>query len=145
LMSVQGAICREVRDVRVATRVMAQGDPRDPWWVPAPFDTWPTAERPRVAVTRESHGYALHQDIDAAITRAAQCLRDAGYVVEEVAMPSIMEPAQAWFDVAVYEIKMTLGPLAKQYGSETVQNIFGWYYTLGRLVDCDGYRTGIAE
>src|SRR5580765_5038784 len=27
LMSVQGAICREVRDVRLATRVMAQGDP----------------------------------------------------------------------------------------------------------------------
>jgi len=38
LMPVQGAICREVKDVRQATRVMVQRDARDPWWVPAPFD-----------------------------------------------------------------------------------------------------------
>lgn len=144
LMSVQGAICREVRDVRLATRVMAQGDPRDPWWVPAPFD-WPAGERPRIALTRESHGYAMHADIDAALIRAADCLRDAGYVVDEVETPSILEPAQGWFDVAVYEIKMTLDGIARQHGSTTVQQIFDWYYTLGDLVDADGYRVGIAE
>jgi amidase len=144
LMSVQGAICREVRDVRLATRVMAQGDPRDPWWVPAPFD-WPAEKRPRIALTRESHGYPLHADIDAAITRAAECLRDAGYLVDEVDTPSILEPAKGWFDVAVYEIKMTLDAVARQHGSQTVQNIFGWYYTLGDLVDADGYRAGIAD
>ena len=43
LISVQGAICREVRDVRLATRVLAGGDPRDPWWVPVPFDGPPLA------------------------------------------------------------------------------------------------------
>ena len=145
LMSVQGAICREVRDVRLATRVMARGDPRDPWWVPAPFDTWPAEERPRVALTRESHGYPLHADIDAALTRAADCLRDAGYAVDEMETPSIMEPAQGWFDVAVYEIKMTLEGLAREHGSKTVQDIFGWYYTLGDMVDADGYRTGVAD
>ena len=145
LMSVQGAICREVRDVRLATRIMAQGDPRDPWWVPAPFDTWPVEDRPRIALTRESHGYPLHADIDAALTRAAVCLRDAGYVVEEVETPSILEPAQGWFDVAVYEIKMTLDAVAREHGSKTVQQIFDWYYTLGDLVDADGYRRGIAD
>jgi amidase len=36
--SVQGVIARTVADVRLATRVMAAGDPRDPWWVPAPFE-----------------------------------------------------------------------------------------------------------
>jgi len=145
LMSAQGAICREVRDVSLATRIMAQGDPRDPWWVPVPFDNWPATERPRIAVTRESHGYPLHADIDAAISRAADCLSDAGYVVEEVATPSIQEPAQGWFDVATYEIKMTLDPIARQHGSETIRNILDWYYTLGHMVDADGYRKGIAE
>ena len=48
-MSVQGAICREVRDVRLATRVMAARDARDPWWVPAPFDGEPL---PRPSVWR---------------------------------------------------------------------------------------------
>jgi amidase len=32
LTSVQGAIARTVADVRLATRVMAGADPRDPWW-----------------------------------------------------------------------------------------------------------------
>jgi amidase len=145
LMSVQGPICREVRDVRLAVRVMAHGDPRDPWWVPAPFDTWPATELPRIALTRESHGYPLHPDIDAAITRAADCLREAGYVVDEVQTPSILEAAQGWFNVGAYEIKMTFDAMAKEYASETMRNIFEWYYTIGDLVDADGYRTGIAE
>ena len=145
LMSVQGAICREVRDVRLATRVMAQGDPRDPWWAPVPFDTWPATERPRIALTRESYGYPIHADIDAAISRATDCLRDAGYVVEEVATPSILEAARNWFNVGVYEIQMTLGPVAQDHGSPALQKIFGWYFTLGDLVDADGYRVGIAE
>ncbi len=145
LMSVQGPICREVRDVRLAIRVMAHGDPRDPWWVPAPFDTWPAGELPRIALTRESHGYPLHPDIDAAITRAADCLRDAGYVVDEIQIPSILEAAQGWFNVGAYEIKMTFDAMAKEYASETMRNIFEWYYTIGDLVDADGYRTGIAE
>jgi amidase len=145
LMSVQGAICREVRDVRLAMRAMAQADPRDPWWVPAPFDTWPDEGRPRVAMTRESYGYPMHPEIDAAITRAADCLRDAGYIVEEIETPSILDPANSWFGVAVYEIKMTLAPVVRDHGSETLKKIFDWYYTLGDLVDADGYRVGIAE
>jgi amidase len=145
LMSVQGAICREVRDVRLATGVMAQGDPRDPWWAPVPFDTWPDEQRPRIALTLESHGYPLHPEIAAAVVRAAECLRDAGYQVEEVETPSILEPAQGWFDVAVYEIQKTLGPIASRHGSRTVQDVFEWYGTLGTLVDAEGYRLGIAD
>src|SRR2546428_5786777 len=57
LMSVQGAICREVRDVRLATRVMAERDARDPWWVPAPFDGEPVPAPLRVAFTKNPHGY----------------------------------------------------------------------------------------
>jgi amidase len=87
----------------------------------------------------------MHADIDAAIMRAADCLRNAGYIVEEVETPSILEPAESWFNVAVYEIKMTLDPLARQYGSATLQKIFDWYYTLGNLVDADGYRAAIAD
>ncbi len=35
--SSQGLLAREVRDVRLGLEVMAQRDPRDPWWVPAPL------------------------------------------------------------------------------------------------------------
>ncbi|MCP5152782.1 MAG: amidase [Ectothiorhodospiraceae bacterium] len=145
LMSVQGAICREVRDVRLATRVMAGGDARDPWWVPAPFDG-PTLPGPiRVAVTKQSHGYPIHPEIAAAVDRASAHLADAGYAVDEVETPSIMDPAQGWFDVAVHEIRETLGPLAREHGSETIQQIFEHYCRIGRVVDADGYRAGLAR
>lgn len=150
LMSVQGAICREVKDVRLALEVMSAGDARDPWWVPAPFADWPKEESledslKKVALTKESYGYPIHDGINNAIDQAAEHLQAAGYHVEEVATPSMADPAQGWFDVAVYEIRATLGPIAREYGSATVQKIFDWYYTLGELVDAEGYRDRIAE
>ena len=145
LSSVQGAICREVRDVRLATRVLAGGDPRDPWWVPVPFDG-PALDPPiRVAVTCESHGYPINPQIAAGIERAADVLSDAGYAVERVATPSIMKPAQAWFDVLASEIVHFLGPAAREHGSETIQTIFEHYQRIGEPVDPVGYRQGIAD
>jgi len=70
------AICREVRDVRLATRVMAQRDARDPWWVPAPFDGEPLPAPIRVAVTRNPHGYPIHADIARALEQAAAWLAE---------------------------------------------------------------------
>src|SRR6266850_3568535 len=75
LTSVQGAIARTVADVRLATRVMAAGDPRDPLWVPAPFDGEPIAKPIRVAVTQNGHGYPIHPGIGRLIDRAAGYLR----------------------------------------------------------------------
>ena len=145
LISVQGAICREVRDVRLATRVLAGGDPRDPWWTPVPFDGPRLAPPVRVAVTTEAHGYPVHPKILAGIDHAADVLSDAGYAVERVETPSIMEPARAWFDVLVSEIAHYLGPAARDHGSETIQTIFENYQRIGKPVDAAGYRQGIAD
>ena len=145
LISVQGAICREVRDVRLATRVLAGGDPRDPWWVPVPFDGPPLDPPIRVAVTSETHGYPIHPRILDGIDRAAATLGDAGYAVERVETPSIMEPARGWFDVLVSEIAHFLGPSAREHGSETIQTIFEHYQRIGKPVDPAGYRQAIAD
>ena len=117
LTSVQGAIARTVADVRLATRVMAGGDSRDPLWVPAPFDGEPLERPIRVAVTRNSHGYPIHPGISQLIDRSADYLRNAGYEVVEVEPPSIMEPARGWFSVLLTELKGTLGPLIDQSGA----------------------------
>ena len=62
LMSVQGAICREVEDVRLATRVMSGSDPRDPFWMPVPFDDWPDEPQPiRVGVATENYEHPMHR------------------------------------------------------------------------------------
>lgn len=145
LISVQGAICREVRDVRLATRVMARGDPRDPWWVPVPFDG-PRLDPPiRVAVTTETHGYPAHPDILEGIETAAALLSNAGYAVERVTTPSIMKPAQAWFDVLTSELAHFLGPSVREHGSETIQAIWDHYQRIGKPVDPAGYRQAIAD
>ena len=145
LSSVQGAICREVRDVRLATRVLARGDARDPWWVPVPFDG-PALDPPiKVAVTCEAHDYPLNPQILAGIERAANVLSDAGYAVELVATPSIMKPAQAWFDVLASEIVHFLGPVAREHGSPIIRTIFEDYQRVGTPVDAAGYRQGIAD
>jgi amidase len=145
LTSVQGAIARSVDDVRLATRVMAAGDPRDPYWVPAPFDGAPLGKPIRVAVTRNSHGYPIHPGIVGLIDRAAGYLSDAGYDVVEVEPPSIMEPARGWFSVLVTEMKGTLGPTVEQHGSDEIRRIFGWYDEIGTLLDLDGYRAGLGD
>jgi amidase len=145
LMSVQGVIAREVPDVRLATEVMAQRDARDPWWVPAPFAGEPIAPPVRVAVTRNAHGHAMHPDIDRAIVRAAAWLAEAGYAVEEVEPPSIAEPARAWFTLAVTEMKALLFPIAAEFGSRTIQQIFSYYERMEGLVDGGGYLRGIAD
>ncbi|HYE92333.1 MAG TPA: amidase family protein, partial [Terriglobales bacterium] len=145
LMSVQGAICRDVADVRLATRIMAGRDARDPWWVPAPFDGEPLERPIRVALTKNAHGYPMHRDIGAALDRVGKWLADAGYAVEEVEPPPITEPARAWFAVAVAEMKELLFPLARQHGSRTMQDIVGWYERMTPLVDAPGYMSAIAD
>jgi amidase len=145
LMSVQGAICRDVRDVRLATRIMAQPDARDPWWVPVPFDGEPLPAPIRVAFTRNAHGYPIHPEIARGLERVAGWLAAAGYAVEEIEPPPITEPARAWFSVAVAEMKVLLFPVARQHGSATIQDIFGWYEKMANVVDAPGYMLGIAE
>jgi amidase len=145
LTSAQGAIARSVADVRLGTRVMAGGDARDPWWVPAPFDGESLPRPIRVAVTRNSHGYPMHPGILQLIDRSADYLRDAGYEVVEAEPPSIMEPARGWLSVLLTEIKATLGPTVEQHGSDDLRRIFGWYYQMGTILDCDDVRAGLVE
>jgi len=145
LNSVQGTIARTVADVRLGTRVMAGGDVRDPGWVPAPFDGKPLAKPIRVAVTRNSHGYGMHPGIIGLIDRAAGYLSNAGYDVVEAEPPSIMEPARGWFTVLLTELRGTIGPTIDQAGSDDLRRIFGWYYEMGKTLDLDDYRSGLAD
>ncbi len=144
MISNQGAICRNVRDLRLATRVLSRGDARDPWWVPAPFDGEPVELPIRVAFTRNAHGYPIHPGIVELLDRTASWLSAAGYAVEEVEPPPITEPAGGWMSVELAELKATLDPLARQHGSTTIQQIFDWYYAMGKVAEGNDYLLGFA-
>ena len=146
MISVQGAICREVRDVRLATRIMAHADPRDPFWMPVPFEGWPEMPEPvQIGVTTESYDHPIHPDIVESIERAADYLSDAGYAVERVATPSVNEAAESWLRYVGNEIKTYLMPVAMEHGSEIIQQIFEWFFQIGGVSDAEDYREGIKE
>lgn len=147
LMSVQGAICREVRDVRLATEVLMGHDPRDPWHVPMPFSPGDSAGAPlpRVGYCLEAHNYPIHEGIVTNLDRAASILQAAGYQVEEIETPPITEAATAWLRNTNFEMKRTLEPVFKKHGSEIINQIFEGYYQLEGMVDAEGYLLGIAE
>jgi amidase len=145
LMSSQGFIGRSVADVRLGTRVMAEHDPRDPWWVPAPWDG-PALPTPiTVAVTTNAHGYPAHAGVMELVDRTAGFLSDAGYRVIEVEPPPISEPAATWFTAGITELKLTLDATVRKHGSTELQDVFDAYYDMGTILDLAGYRQEFSE
>ncbi len=120
VMSVQGAICREVRDVRLATEAMSRYDPRDPWQVDMPF-RGPDEGRPRVAFTKNTYEFDLHPAVAQALDNAAGALSDAGYEVVEVEPPMLREAAEDGARCLFGETIEMLGPDIEKHGSDDHQ------------------------
>jgi amidase len=143
LMSTQGVIARSVADVRLGTEVMAQADPRDPWWVPAPW-VGPSPDGPiRVAVARDGHGYPVHPGIASLLERSAAHLADAGYEIVDEAPPPIIDAARLWFSAGTTEMRYSLDPVVRAYGSEELQRVFDTYFAMGEVLDLPGYVTAL--
>jgi amidase len=145
LMSTQGPLCREVRDVRLSLAAMAQRDPRDPWWVPAPLEG-PQLPRPlKVAVAEIPAGFDIHPAIAKTMADAAGMLKDAGYIVEERAVPDIVRPLDLWFNLLNTETEHLQMETYKKYGSPDFLYVYAEYFKLGTLQDVKGYAAGMAE
>ncbi|MEC7675091.1 MAG: amidase [Pseudomonadota bacterium] len=130
MMSTQGVIAREMRDVRLGTRVLAAPDPRDPWQAPVPFDG-PALNPPiKVAVARATNGYAIDPAVTDALDRAAETLAAAGYRVEEVAPPMTEALANDALASLFGDCRMFLGDAIHRHGSPVIQQIFDAYYEL---------------
>ena len=128
LMSVQGAITRNARDLRLATKVMAGYDPRDPWQVPLPFEGEALNPPLKVALARATCGYAIDPSITAALERSAEILEQAGYRVEEVDPPLLDEAAADALPCLFGETNILLGEDIKKYGSATMTRMFDEYF-----------------
>jgi amidase len=128
LMSVQGVIARETRDVRRAMQSLVAYDPRDPWQVPMPFEG-PKPEGPiTVAFTKDTFDFALHPAVDKALDAARAALADAGYRVIEAEPPLIEEIGREAFRCLFGETKALLGPDIRKYGTKTINKIFDDYF-----------------
>ena len=128
VMSVQGVICREVRDVRLAMRSLIGYDPRDPWQVSMPFDGTQEPRPIKVAFTRNTFDFPLHPAVARALDTARSGLAAAGYDVSEVEPPLLKEAAVAGARCLFGEAKALLDADVRKYGSKTVVAIFDEYY-----------------
>lgn len=145
LMSVQGPLARCVADLRLALAAMAEGDVRDPWWVPAPLQG-PAGPRPlRVAMTVDCRGTPAHPDVVAAVRQAGAWLAEAGYQVEEVAPPSLNEAAELWERVANDEIRHFLWPAVQQLGDAGVRKAIGHMLTASPVLDHAAHLKALAR
>ncbi len=130
LMSVQGVICREVRDVRLAMRSAITYDPNDPWQAPVPFDG-PVPEQPiRVGFTRNTYQFDVHPAIAKALETARDCLADAGYEVIEIETPDISEIGEAGYRALMGEVSVLMLDDIRKYGSREINRMFDEYFEL---------------
>lgn len=128
LMSVQGVIARETRDVRLATRALLRYDPRDPWMVPMPFEG-PAPARPiKVAFTKNTFEFDLHPAVDTALETAREALQEAGYVVVDAEPPSVREIGREGGRCLFGEMRTLLEPEIRRHGSETFNQILDGYF-----------------
>ena len=92
LMATSGPLARTIADVRLAFNAMAQPDPRDPWWVPAPLVGPEVPKRAALCIAPE--GMPVQPAVEAALRDAGRRLQAAGWVVEEIAnTPPMQESA----------------------------------------------------
>ena len=128
IMSVQGVIAREVRDVRLAMRSLIRYDAHDPWMVPMPFEG-PALPGPiKVAFTRNTLDFARHPAIEQALDTARDALMDAGYQVVEVEAPMSQELARDALGCLFGEAKTLMFDDVRKHGSKNINAVFDAYF-----------------
>lgn len=142
LMSVQGPLCRDVADVRLALEVMSRRDVRDPWWVPAPLDGPPV--RRRAAKAQIPADLETNAEVLDLIDRAALWLADAGYEVEEVEVPDLDGTLQLWLDLISTEIATLQLAQYREQGSPPFQGALDGILSLATILDAEGYMKAVA-
>ncbi|TNJ43980.1 amidase family protein [Phaeobacter sp. B1627] len=128
LMSVQGLITRRAADLHLAMPALIAADIRDPFHAPVPWNG-PTPGAPiRVAFTRNTFGYDLHPEVEAALLAARDALTDAGYIVEEAEPPNAFEAGRTGYRALMGEVQSLLKPDIDAHGSDTIRALFDTYF-----------------
>jgi amidase len=118
---------------------MANGDVRDPWWVPADGAN-SIAQRPiRVALYAENPGAAMDPPVLDALRSTAKWLEDAGYRVEEATPPHFEEIARLFFTMVRSEERSTTTSAIDRLGDEQLRRARASTMAYASELDYDGY------
>lgn len=129
-MSVQGPLTRTVNDARLALKIMSQGTPLDPQWVPAPLEL-PDAQQPcRVALFTGWTGSRVDRGVVQACEQAARWLQDAGYTVEEVAPPHFAEVSAMQFQMVMNDMRRAGVAFMREKGDDALRTVLDHYLAI---------------
>lgn len=145
VMSVQGVIAREVRDVRLAMKSLIAYDAHDPWMVPMPFEG-PHVDGPiKVAFTKNTFEFALDPAVEKALDTARDALADAGYTVVEVEPPAVREAGRDGMACLFGEMKVLMAGDIRKYGTPLINQIFDSYFEIFTPYEGEDLIRGMAK
>ncbi|KJK20750.1 amidase [Burkholderiaceae bacterium 16] len=121
LMSVQGPLARNMADLRLGYHAMARHDARDPSWVPVPLELPQPAGPIRVALFKRCPGIPIDPAISEALDSAAHWLQQAGYAVEEAALPDFVEAAALWRTLTTDDSRRNIVAGVEQHGDDAMR------------------------
>ena len=144
-MSSQGPLARQVADVRLGLEVMAQRDPRDPWWVPASLNGPGRTAPMKVALAKIPDDMETDRSVIALQRKAADYLADAGYEVREVEVPELNEVWQLWCNILMTDIRLLQQEQILATTGADFQRTYQGLMALARPLDQIDYMRAIAE
>ncbi len=122
IMAVSGPISRSITDLELALTAMTAPDPRDPWYVPAPFGKR-DFER-KVALTVAPDGMPVSEEVHSALSHAAEILGSGGWAVEEVDCPPMRLAAEINACLWMAEMQFGARELIEREGDPDAQFVF---------------------
>ena len=146
LMLDQGVLARHVSDVRRGLEAVMGAHRRDPFAVDAPL-AGPSVSR-RVALVTNPDGGTTHPNVIEGVRRAGEALERAGYEVEEVSPPLLVESYIAWSELMMADthilrplLETVMGPEGlrfidltnSQFPAPTTESIFNSHLLRDRV------------
>ena len=118
MMQASGPMARTVADVRLALNLISGAHPRDPWSLDPPAERPRDAAARRVAMVAEPPGGSTDLAVAKTVRQAGAALREAGYVVEEVAPPRYEDAVSTWIAFIVSDFRAVTDQLLPIMGKD---------------------------
>jgi len=122
LMAVSGPIARTISDIHLALIAMSAKDTRDPWWVPVQHIQG--AFPKRVALTVAPDGMPVDKEVEHALRDAANRLKEAGWIVEEVMCPPMRPAAKINEQLWMTEMRIGADEMVQKEAEEDSQFVY---------------------
>ena len=106
IMLAEGVLARRVADLRLGLSVVMGSHPRDPQAVDVPLVGRPVARR--VALVPEPAGGSTDAGVAEGVRAAGRALEAAGYHVEEVEPPRLVEAYLAWTELMWTSLRVAM-------------------------------------